>query len=370
MEQSLVNRKSMSVGQAFDAGPNGLAAIRLLLATTVILWHSFPLTGTTIEWRPLEQIVSSFRVDTFFAISGFLVLRSWERRPSVANYLRGRFFRILPAFWVNLAITALLIAPLATLVSGGSVAALFEGPNSALAYIGKNATTWILQFDIAGSPERVPYPNVWNGSMWMIPWEMIGYLGILVIGVLGVSKHPRAILSLTVIAWLAVLANSLGVLPGGWYGETGSRFGLMLLCGSTLYLYRNAIPFSGLYALGALALIAVGAFLPDYRLLGAPALAYLVFWAALKLRSAKFRPRNDLSFGIFLYGFPVQQALLLCGWSIMNPLLFGLVAVVCTLPFAAASWFLVEKPAAAMKRKFDRRKTDPRDVEAMPVVAP
>lgn len=356
--------KPLSVGEVFDRGPNGLGAMRLVLAASVIMWHSFPLTGTTIEWRPLEQLVSSFRVDTFFAITGFLVLRSWERRPHIRNYVRGRLFRILPAFWVNLVVTALLIAPIAMMLSGGSVSALFEGPDNAFAYIGKNASTWILGFDIAGTPAGVPYPGVWNGSLWMIPWEMLGYLGILILGVLGLSGKRRVILGLALAAWLAVLANAFGVLPGGWYSETASRFGLMLLSGSTLYVYRYKIRYSGNIALIALGLFAVSGFLPDYRLLAAPMLAYLIFWAALKLTSPKFRPKNDLSFGIFLYGFPVQQTLLLAGWPVMNPLLFGLAGLACTIPFAAASWFFIEKPAGALKRLIEKRAPDPRAYSA------
>ncbi len=51
----------------------------------------------------------------------------------------------------------------------------------------------------------------------------------------------------------------------------------------------------------------------------------------------------DLSYGLYIYAFPLQQVLAAHG------MLSLWLSIAVTLPFAAASWFLVEKPALRFK---------------------
>ena len=69
----------------------------------------------------------------------------------------------------------------------------------------------------------------------------------------------------------------------------------------------------------------------------------------LSAQLRKIGSRNDLSYGVYIYGFPVQQLLFLTGASSLGPLAFAGVACVTVLPFAAMSWLLVERPAMRMK---------------------
>ena len=76
--------------QAFDPRNNALNAVRLALALGVIFWHSYPLSGRDISFGPAREIMAEVWVDGFFAISGFLIVRSWTRRPDVRAYLKAR----------------------------------------------------------------------------------------------------------------------------------------------------------------------------------------------------------------------------------------------------------------------------------------
>jgi hypothetical protein len=67
------------------------------------------------------------------------------------------------------------------------------------------------------------------------------------------------------------------------------------------------------------------------------------------------RLRTDLSYGVYIYAFPVQQLLVICGLGMINPILFAIIATITTLPLAALSWFLVEKPAMSLKRRLKRK---------------
>lgn len=342
----------------FDNRNNGLSTIRLVFATTVIFWHSFPLTGTEIGYEPLRQVVGSFRADGFFAISGFLILASWERRPDVRGYVRARLLRILPAYWFSLLAVAFVIAPLALLASGQRVATLFEGPRSSWDYVVANLDTRIAFFDIAGTPQGVPYPGAWNGSVWTLQWEMAAYAGLLLLAVLGLTRRRWFLLALTAGAWFLLLLCTLDLVDIGGYRLGGLRFALMFLTGACLYAFAHRVPVRGWLAGLSVVTIAGGGFLPDYRLIAAPALAYLVFWIGSRLRHPRWNLRTDLSFGLFLFGFPVQQLLLTLGWDSPHPLPFFVVSVLATIPLACVSWYAVERPAMNWKRRLDRRAAD------------
>lgn len=353
-----------TLGGEFDGKRNGLSTIRLVFATSVILWHSFPLTGHEIGYEPLRQVVGNFRADGFFAISGFLILASWERRPDVRGYVRARFLRIMPAFWVNLVVVALVLAPLALWVGGQPLGPLFEGPHSSWHYITSNLTAVMAFFDISGTPTGVPYPGAWNGSVWTLKWELAAYAALLLLGVLRLTRHRWLLLGLAVLCWLVVLLSAVQVLDPGNYRLGGIRFALMFLTGSCLYAFRHQVPMSGrLAALCALVIPCAG-FLPDYRLIAAPALAYLIFWIGGRLRHPRWERHTDLSYGLFLFGFPVQQTLLVMGWPWLNPALFFLVSWLATAPFAVFSWLAVERPAMNLKRRLDRRHSARRSARA------
>src|SRR4051812_3022545 len=48
---------SLSLENVFDPRRNGLNFVRLAMAAGVIVWHSFPLTGHSIQWWPLRQLL-------------------------------------------------------------------------------------------------------------------------------------------------------------------------------------------------------------------------------------------------------------------------------------------------------------------------
>ncbi len=231
---------SRSLHDAFDRNLNALNALRLLLAIGVISWHSFALTGRTVQWAPLAQILGQVWVDGFFAISGFLILGSWMNNPSPVRYLRARCLRILPAFYVCLIVTAAVIAPIGIVRSGeGAAPYTFDS----VTYVTKNAALWIFQFDISGSPRGVPYPGAWNGSLWTLFWEFLCYVAVLVAGVVGLLRYRSTIALAFVGSWVAVLLATAGIVDGENFGHVG-RFSLAFTAGALVYQYRRALPLS------------------------------------------------------------------------------------------------------------------------------
>ena len=124
-----------------------------------------------------------------------------------------------------------------------------------------------------------------------------------------------------------------------------ARFGVMFLAGAFIYQIRNVIPARwSLVALSGIVVLAAS-LSPNYRVLAAIPLAYAVVVTGALIHSKRLRLRTDLSYGVYVYAWPVQQLLVICGLAFLNPIVFAMVATSVTVPLAAFSWFVVEKPA-------------------------
>ena len=333
-----------TLADALDPRKNSLNAIRLALAIGVIAWHSFPLTGSDLHFAPLRQLVSEVFVDAFFAISGYLITSSWLRNPKWWPFIRSRFLRIMPGFWCNLVVTAFVFAPLSFVLLSHGLPTGFG--RSAVGYLTKNAFLRINQYPIAGSPVSVPYPRAWNGSLWTLRWEVMCYLAVLIAGVLRFFRFAATIPTL----FGASLAGNIVLMVHPSSNDDVShlfRFSLMFLAGAVLLHYQGKVSASWRFVAIAAVIVAVSSLLPDYRIIGALPVAYVcIATGALAKRPSL---RNDISYGVYVYAFPVQQMLAVLGvWKVGMPLFF-VIATIATLPFAAASWFWVEKPSLRLK---------------------
>jgi peptidoglycan/LPS O-acetylase OafA/YrhL len=346
----------MKLGQVFDPRNNALNAWRLALATGVILWHSFPLTGRHVSFVAGHQFLSQVFVDGFFAISGFLITSSWLNNPQLRQYAVARGLRIFPGLWVCLAVTAFVIAPLSVAVQGGSVTHLLMS-GKPINYVLNNAVLNVLYAGIDGTPRGVPFPGVWNGSTWTLAWELFCYIGVAGLGLAGLLRRRWLLPTLLAL----MLVGSVMVTHWQGFAELwslpaiGARFGVMFLAGALFQQYQHAIPARwSLVALSA-AIVVAANWLPNYRVLAAIPLAYAILVSGALIRDKRFRLRTDLSYGIYIYAFPVQQLLIVCGLGALHPLIFFPISALATLPLAAMSWSLVEKQAIALKASFIRR---------------
>ncbi|WP_200942359.1 MULTISPECIES: acyltransferase family protein [unclassified Leifsonia] len=348
MTVRVAERSTMTLDARFDPRANGLNAVRLLLASGVIVWHAFPLTGQDIPDGPLRQLLAFIWVDGFFAASGFLIVSSWMRRPNWWAFLSARLLRILPAFYTCLIITAFAIAPLAIWLSGSVFPPGFWA--DAVGYVLKNSSLRIFQYDIAGTPLGVPDSGVWNGSIWTLWWEFLCYLGVLLLGVTGLIKRSWALPAAFVLCVIGVLATSYGPIDN-FYVYAAARFGIMFLAGGLVYHFRHRIRASWTLVIVAMAIVIASAWLPDYRVVAAIPLAYAVITTGALLRQRIFWLRNDISYGIYVYAFPIQQTLVLLGaaaWGIPG---FVVLSIALTIPFAVASWVFVERPALRLRKR-------------------
>jgi peptidoglycan/LPS O-acetylase OafA/YrhL len=211
---------------------------------------------------------------------------------------------------------------------------------------------WLLQvgdYDIRGTLPAAPEKDIWNGSLWTLRWEFLCYLGVLALGIAHLLRR-NVVMVLWALCWLASLAAAAGSLHSYWF-ETGGRFGLMFLSGALLRLYGGRMPVGRWWLSAAAALVLVGSFLGDYRLVAALPLAYLLVGASTYVRAPRLQLRNDISYGVYIYGWPAQQLLLVAGAATLWLPVYTTLAVLVAGLLAAASWFVVERNALRLKRR-------------------
>lgn len=340
--------RTATLADVFDPRANSLNALRLVFAGAVIVWHSFPLTGADLMFAPARQLLSNGWVDGFFAVSGYLIVSSWMRRPQWWHFLRSRLLRIMPAFYVCLAITALVLAPLSVSLPGNPFPPNFWA--DAWAYVFHNGALRVTQYDIAGTPQGVPYPGVWNGSLWTLWWEFLCYLGVLLLGILGFLRYRWCLPVVFVLCLAGVVITSYGSV-NNFYIASLSRFGVMFVAGGMVYIFRNRIPARWAYVGLATLVVVASSFLPDYRLIAALPLAYVSIVVGSLVKNPVFWLRNDISYGVYIYAFPLQQCLAATGLAAVGVPVFAVLSIVVTVPVAMASWFLVEKPLLRLRNR-------------------
>jgi peptidoglycan/LPS O-acetylase OafA/YrhL len=302
---------------------NLITPLRLGLATMVALSHSFTLSGNPEPIRVLSNdrlTFGSIAVLGFFALSGMLITASGERLGR-RRFLWHRFLRLYPAFWACLAITAFVVAALgpATL-------------RAAVEYVRANASIVMTQRSVAGEPFNTPFPHALNVSIWTLGPEAACYLAVALFARRRWWAPAMYLGLLGGLLFLPIPKPIVAALP----------FAMAFAVGAFVYQFRvptGRVVMSAAAVALALAIVADGA-----NFLSVPAIAILAIGLG-RLQATWRLP--DLSYGTYLYAWPVMQGFVILGMR--DPLTLFTVTIAAVLPIAAASWYLLEKPALALK---------------------
>jgi len=321
---------------------NSFDALRLLAAATVLVSHSFALSGRA---QPSigDTTIGTAAVIVFFAISGFLITQSWQREPRLARYLIKRALRIMPALIAVLALVTFVLGPIVTTRPLGS----YLSSSETWLFFMRNAV-----FRTAGELPGVfasnPYPRAIDGSLWTLPIEVHAYLLVAVLGVVGLlrGRLTGAGAFLAVCLASAALPEATGNILGN--DEVVRAFAI----GAVLYLYQDSIPWRAWIASAILAAWVVAASTGAAQLLAVLSLTYATIYIAHRVPNllGAVTRHGDLSYGIYVWAFPVQQTAALL-WKGISPLELIAVASPITVLLAFLSWRLIEHPALRLKRR-------------------
>lgn len=315
----------------FDPRRNNFDLLRLALALLVLIDHGIVMrTGDHHTWG--RSAIGDIAVDAFFILSGLLITRSYLTLNSFPRFTWHRVLRIMPGFLVCLLVTALVVAPLAAVLTGRPVSSVFTEEPSAIRYVWANAGLMITQYDIAGLLADNPTPLVVNGALWTLAAEALCYALLGLLGALALLRRARwSVPALGVALWVLTLLQEAGheVL----IGDNTLRLVVPFLVGATAWLYADHIPMhSALAVLAAVVLLGSLTTLDNYRLVGIVPAGYLLVWIGTCLPWTRSL-RQDLSYGVYIYHWPVLQ--LMAATSLV----------------ALASWHGVEHPALRQKNR-------------------
>jgi peptidoglycan/LPS O-acetylase OafA/YrhL len=334
-----------SLQDRFDPRRNGFDALRLVFAVLVAVDHGISAHHGG-QPRIGQSGIGDFGLDGFFVLSGFLVTRSWSRLESFPRFAWHRFLRVMPGFWVCLLVVAFVAAPVAAALQGMSPLQAFTGTPSAFSYVLQNAGLLIVQYDIAGILADLPKQDSFNGSLWTLVFEAFCYAIVGALGAVGLLRRRPVLLPAAAAVLLVLTAVQEAGLPV-LLNERVIRLVLMFLLGAAAYLYADRVPLRGDLAAGAAGLFLVSlALFDDYRVLGAVPFTYLCLWAGTHFA---WRIRADLSYGLYVYHWPLQQILVLTALGATPAAVYVPVSIALALLPAAASWYLVERPALRRK---------------------
>lgn len=333
-----------TLATAWDAGRNHFHLIRLVAAWMVIYSHAWAITGApgadhighlTAGVMPAGGLA----VDVFFVISGFLVAASFERNR-IRTFVAARALRIYPALIVNVLLVVLVLGPLLT------TAADYWSNATTWRYLRANATLTSAQFWLPGVFDDLPRTAV-NGSLWTLPIEVRLYVALLLAGVAGMLA-PRRYAPAWALAMIALwtLAHLRAPLPE--HLQNLVWLVSFFITGTLFWTLRTRIRLDGRVLLALLIVAAITRGGPGFKAAYLAVVVYGTFWLAF-LPGRPLIVRNDLSYGVYLYGWPMQQLAFLAGATtiLANILVASALAFGC----AALSWFLVEKPALSYRRR-------------------
>lgn len=338
-----------TLGDALSGRANSLNLIRLLLAVAVIFWHTYPISGVVPSWP--AATLGAWAVNSFFAISGFLIAGS-RLRLEFLVYIGRRAARIFPGYWVVITVTAFGFAPISTIFTGHAYS-LYDGAN----YVAQNSLLWLGELGVGETLAGIPHPDSWNGSLWTLFHEFGAYVAAgLLLSIPFVRRH------LVWVSLAAVVLLTVGISTGFGHNFPGflsqarpaTRLWSFFAAGMLVCALRERISTRVPIGVAAGAGLVLTFVLGVAEWMGQIPLAVILLWLGARIR-LRIGRRNDISYGMYIYAFPVQQLLVVSGiCQPAGPELSAVLAVALTLPFAWASWRLIERPCNRMAARFAR----------------
>ncbi|WP_338870440.1 acyltransferase [Myxococcus stipitatus] len=334
--------------ECIEGRSNNLDFLRFAAASGVIISHAFPLgEGPKEGTEPLtvfthgQVSLGIVCVAVFLVISGVLISRSWERGQDARGFLQARTLRIFPGLAVSLVLTAFgLGAAFTTLPLREYFAA-----SETYTFILRNLTLVEPQWALPGVFQSNVYASAVNGSLWTLKYEVGFYLVVLGLGLAKLLKKEWALAGWCLTAGVSFL--HIGRL--GFWPELGLYFG----GGMVLYLWRDRVRMSPWLALACVAVLAATAMAgTGLKVAMGSCGAYMVLYLAfIPSRLAHFGRHGDFSYGVYIYAFPVQQAVTALVGGPMPWWQNALLSFPPTLLLGFLSWRFVERWALRVKRR-------------------
>ncbi|HDG0627088.1 TPA: acyltransferase [Serratia marcescens] len=350
--------KAITIDQFIKRENNNLDLVRILCAYFVIYAHAFVLSPSEGSNDILYKITllghisfGGLAVKTFFLISGLLVTNSLLANGRIINYVSSRFLRVFPAYALTVIISALIISPWLSTLSPSD----YFTSSDVWSYVVKTLKLDV-QYHLPGVFSSNA-SNAVNGSLWTIPMEVKAYSYLLLIYLVSLIFGPYKKLFIAFIS-IVILVEPFTPLKGHLIVKSDSPSIYLLYpffaIGCLLAILKDRATTRDLLATAIIALLAF--FIVDDEI-GKTALFY-VFSSILLLYCAstpymkRLRIKNDISYGIYLWAFPIQQVI--ASIFVASPYINMLISMIASSIFAYLSFKWIESPAMKINKRLQK----------------
>lgn len=331
---------------------NNFDFLRLFFASLVLITHSYPIAGFPEEdalfrFSHGEALFSHIGVRCFFVISGYLITTSLFRSKNLIEYFFKRIIRVFPGLWAVVLFT----------IIGG----YFLSNKTSQAYF---TDTSVPHYFLTALLCIQPYISdlfahnplhYANGSLWTVPYEFLWY--IILSAFFFLRKYPRYCLYLLAILFLSLLTARLlnHSLDSQYFlglplGNT-AFLGLFFVAGAILSLLdlpsaKIRIVIIIVLSIALVLILHYSRFYYLGHIFILPPL--VVAFGSLNFPFLSWIHKyGDISYGIYIWGFPVQQ--IIVNFFHPTPTILLLASVPITYLLGFISWHLLEKKALQLK---------------------
>lgn len=345
--------KSVVISERAQGRDNNFNLLRMIAASAVLISHAFPLTLGPSAAEPLLAStgykLGTTAVTIFFAISGFFITKSFDRRNSVPDFLLARVARIYPGLIVVLLLSAFVLGPILTNLPLGT----YFSDRHTWTYVPRDLLLRHQQYPLPGLFQNAPAGTAVNGSLWTLYYEVSCYALVVLFGLLGITRP--AVFPLVLVLAIGLILT-IPQSEGGGLTGAAAILSLPFALGAAAYIYRDHVPISALLALALVAVAAACRWTSVYPILHAVALSYGAIWFGFAcipgLRA--YNLFGDYSYGMYIYAFPVEQVIA-STLRPASPWITIAISLVLTFALAVASWTWVEAPALANRHALAAR---------------
>lgn len=323
---------------------NNAFDIYRLAASVMVIWgHAYALLPNAAGKDFIQRLTGftysgAVAVVLFFFLSGLLVSNSLINGANAFQFTVNRVARIWPGLAASVAVVTFFIGPLVTKLSASNY---FSESSIYTSFITNVTLGPLLNSQIWDLPGVFKDHNyqATNGSLWTIPFEIYCYAFVLFVYLLFSSSRRVVALWLLVTVSIGTLYPELGLVPEGEIRFAIFAFALGAVCA----LNSSAIKIDGIRVVifSTLAIIFRGTEFAELAFYLAA--ITLALWLSSLRIFRLLRLPGDYSFGVYLYGFPVQQALIAYNFS-ESTLVNQVATIAISLVFGYLSWNLIENP--------------------------